>query len=401
MKLRQEERCSMKILYITPLNPLDKGCGGGVRSMALRDALCRLGEVKTLVVTRTEARKIGGEEQENIAFLPFYSLYCRPLKWPLFMAIAVLTRLLNWGFPDKLAIAERMGISVDDYDVIVVRYLWCAGKLGIWKLGRCVVDVDDSPVAYVNANVISNVPCWARPLVRFFYVSWQYLVCRNVTGIFVSNPNDLQMLRKFNKNALCLPNVSSSPAASYRIQVSDFYLFCVGLLGFSPNYLGIDRFLVEEWPAIKLRFPDMTFKIAGKDLPDRYREKWQCIDGVELLGFVDDLSGLYAKSLSVVVPLWTGGGTSVKTIEALKYGCKVIATPVGARGLTDEQLTSFQVDVVHRRGDFVKLIEHWTAKPEQEQIRIRESILRCARDLNSKESFDNVVEKMLREGAGE
>ena len=105
-----------------------------------------------------------------------------------------------------------------------------------------------------------------------------------------------------------------------------------------------------------------------------------------MLGFVDDLAGLYAGCLLAVVPLWAGGGTSVKTIEAVKYGCKVVATPVGARGFDEAQRTALRIDVARERGEFVPLLERWMAKSEEERLEVRQEIQRRAREINSRET---------------
>ena len=376
----------MKILFITPFNPLDRSAGGAVRSGVMLETLRQLGEVKTLVASQGEVPVTGRERENDITILPFYSVYRLPLKWTLFIVFSTFVRSLGWGFPGKRQIEKSLGVSSDDYDVIVVRYLWCAVKLGVWKLGKCIVDVDDSPVAHANTNLLPRMSGWSRPFVRSIYVSWLYLICRQVSGLLVANSNDVKTLRKVNENVAYFPNNSPSPGADYRIRPSSRYLLSVGCMAFAPNFQGIDKFLEEEWPAIRARHPELVFKVAGRLPSEEYQAKWRSVDGVEVLGFVDDLAGLYAGCLLAVVPLWAGGGTSVKTIEAVKYGCKVVATPVGARGFDEAQRTALRIDVARERGEFVPLLERWMAKSEEERLAARREIQRRAREVNTRET---------------
>ncbi len=48
----------------------------------------------------------------------------------------------------------------------------------------------------------------------------------------------------------------------------------------------------------------------------------------------EELTSLYEPADIVLVPLWSGGGTKLKTLEALAHACTVIATPEGVRGLS-------------------------------------------------------------------
>jgi glycosyltransferase involved in cell wall biosynthesis len=52
-----------------------------------------------------------------------------------------------------------------------------------------------------------------------------------------------------------------------------------------------------------------------------------------VLGLVADLPGALAAARVVVVPIWEGGGTRLKVLEALAAGRAVVATSLGASGV--------------------------------------------------------------------
>ena len=56
-------------------------------------------------------------------------------------------------------------------------------------------------------------------------------------------------------------------------------------------------------------------------------------DGVDILGLVPDLPAVVATARAVIVPIWEGGGTRLKVLEALAAGRTVVSTPLGASGI--------------------------------------------------------------------
>src|SRR5690606_35629290 len=72
-----------------------------------------------------------------------------------------------------------------------------------------------------------------------------------------------------------------------------------------------------------------------------YLARYQKLPTVEVRGVVEDLSEEYQRAEAALVPLFFGSGTRVKIVEAARYGCPVISTPLGARGLPLENAPSF------------------------------------------------------------
>jgi glycosyltransferase involved in cell wall biosynthesis len=57
---------------------------------------------------------------------------------------------------------------------------------------------------------------------------------------------------------------------------------------------------------------------------------------IQFLGRVKDLAPLYAASRVVILPIYFGTGTSIKSVEALAYGRPVLGTPLAFRGFKAE-----------------------------------------------------------------
>jgi Glycosyl transferases group 1 len=63
-------------------------------------------------------------------------------------------------------------------------------------------------------------------------------------------------------------------------------------------------------------------------------------NGVEFVGVVDDLRTYYDECDLVLLPIVTGGGVAIKTLEAVLYERAVLATRHALRGLPDDVVTT-------------------------------------------------------------
>jgi len=94
------------------------------------------------------------------------------------------------------------------------------------------------------------------------------------------------------------------------------------------NRDGLEWFFEEVWPGLSSRQPSATLRVVGRGLegisaPD---------DGVEFVGYVEDLASEIVASDVVLLPLRFAGGMRYRLLEALSHGAAVVATPVAARG---------------------------------------------------------------------
>lgn len=96
-----------------------------------------------------------------------------------------------------------------------------------------------------------------------------------------------------------------------------------------PNADGIARFLSEGWPRLAALDEEARLLLAGGEMPDGLATQADREARVVRLGFVADLPDLLRRSRLVVVPLWHGGGTRLKVLEALASARPVVGTPLG------------------------------------------------------------------------
>ncbi|MEO8690526.1 MAG: glycosyltransferase family 4 protein [Solirubrobacteraceae bacterium] len=106
-----------------------------------------------------------------------------------------------------------------------------------------------------------------------------------------------------------------------------------GHFGYEPNRRGIERFVDEGWPEVLRRRPGATLAVAGGGMEPALQRRLEEVPGVRVLGLVDDLTGLLAGSRALIVPLWVGGGTRLKVLEALAAARPVVGTAVSVEGI--------------------------------------------------------------------
>jgi glycosyltransferase involved in cell wall biosynthesis len=105
-----------------------------------------------------------------------------------------------------------------------------------------------------------------------------------------------------------------------------------GAFGWAPNADGALRFLREGWPRLRSAVPGVRLRIAGKEPPSALVHAALAADA-EVASRVPSMPEEFARATVILVPLWYGGGSRVKIVEALAAGVPVVSTSIGAEGL--------------------------------------------------------------------
>ncbi len=109
-------------------------------------------------------------------------------------------------------------------------------------------------------------------------------------------------------------------------------LLFTGNMDYAPNVDAVIYFVKDILPLIKVQFPNIQFIIAGQR-PISKVLNLANTDGVQVTGFISDLSEMYNSASIVVAPLRFGAGTQNKVLEAMSMGIPVVCTNIGFEGL--------------------------------------------------------------------
>jgi glycosyltransferase involved in cell wall biosynthesis len=107
------------------------------------------------------------------------------------------------------------------------------------------------------------------------------------------------------------------------------------------NLEGILTFVSRVLPEIRRHDSTFKFLVAG-GISDAFKLAVPNHEdaGVTVMGRLKQVSDFYNSVSAVAVPLLSGTGVSLKTIEAASYQIPVLATPIGVRGIPSHELPS-------------------------------------------------------------
>jgi glycosyltransferase involved in cell wall biosynthesis len=310
-----------RILLLTTVSPLEPWGGAAQRTRRLLEALGRCGEPEVLVLQFRY-----GAASPALAEHRFGRLRVMQLDVP----IRTPSALPHFDVPSR-AVSRMVArhVDLDAYDLIVSRYVKPAAKLVLPE--HVPLIIDDDAVYAPPWRTLVGVRAWLGALARLANDRLvlplrlkhgrlrraHYFFCRS------AEREAFPWLR-----SSLLPNL---PVVAPADRAPDFdppaqpALLFLGLLDYPPNRDAVEWFLAAIWPRVLREVPAARFLIAGKG-PAHLLERWAAHPGVTVLGFVERLSDAYARASASVVPLRSGGGSSIKALEAYHYGRMVVAT---------------------------------------------------------------------------
>jgi glycosyltransferase involved in cell wall biosynthesis len=203
---------------------------------------------------------------------------------------------------------------------------------------RRLVDIDDVPSlrSATEAAQEHGLRAVARRWIAAGIERWQKWAIAQTDGGWVACEEDLGIID--DERFSVLPNIplqaweeTADSARCLQNPDSRTVLF-VGAMGYEINCQAMDWFLSEVWPIVVRERPGARLDIAGGGLDDERRSSYAGIQGVRLLGYVDDLAAAYAASALSVVPISAGAGTKIKVLESYRYGRPVVVTRHSLRG---------------------------------------------------------------------
>src|SRR5689334_5092161 len=127
-----------------------------------------------------------------------------------------------------------------------------------------------------------------------------------------------------------LPNcINLDDYQGLNINVQQHQMIFTGSFRYKPNYDAMLWFVDNVFPLILKQVSDAKLIITG----DHANLPLPRTENTTFAGYVDDIKSLIASCGVSLSPLWSGGGTRLKILEAMAIGTPVVATSKGAEGL--------------------------------------------------------------------
>jgi glycosyltransferase involved in cell wall biosynthesis len=192
----------------------------------------------------------------------------------------------------------------------------------------------------VNSTSIAWKMCAALEVVKARRLQKRWFP--RFDAILCVAPEDLQTTAKYvdARTSLWLaPNGVDTeyfqPVARQNLTQRTPKLVFGGSMDVAMNQDAVRWFVASILPCLKQQVPDVQFWIVGRNPPAAIQSLAER-PGIRVTGSVPDVREYYRQADVFVVPLRLGGGTKLKTLEAMALGLPVVSTTVGAQGLDVE-----------------------------------------------------------------
>ncbi len=341
----------MKTLLITPTVPWPTDRGGNQRTNLLYRALAGLGQVDTLLVQR---RPLEPEQRLRLQ-RDFGLIEKTPMPrrgdigpWRLLKPLAprAVDRVAhNLGshsvrYRAMPGLSERVRElhSKNRYDLFVGRYLRPIAASGAMHLAPAIVDIDDvDSQKYQSRLDRPGVGALEGVVLRWHVRRLRAAVpaaAKHAAHLWVAADADVDAIP--HNSVSVLRNIpfaaTGDPIAPLPPTTGSKVVLLVATMNFPVNARAIDRFVAAVWPAVVAAVPGATLKLVGSHLSEQQRARWSAVEGVDVVGFVEDLADAYAPSAFSVVPIFEGGGTKIKVLESLAFGRTTVVADHSLRG---------------------------------------------------------------------
>jgi polysaccharide biosynthesis protein PslH len=137
-------------------------------------------------------------------------------------------------------------------------------------------------------------------------------------------------------------------------------LFHIGSMNWAPNIEGLSWFIEKVWGKIVNQFPKLTFTIAGKNIPDKFRE--YKMQNLIIKGEVKNATNFILSKDIMIVPLLSGSGVRIKILEGMALGRTIITTTIGAEGLEVEN--GKNIFIANTPDEFIEVIDKCVRTPD-------------------------------------
>ena len=359
----------MKILFLTYSQIGDRSFGGAIRADDLRTSLLDVADVDTLVIdggAHFSAEDRWSPDRIKSATISRYGLSYS----------AIFQRR-------KLALWVRQTLDSEWYDLIVAQRFDLASLIPRRQRLRMIFDPDDYQKAPSgNASILNRAKSKLRNILSSRLAS-------QAAHVWFSNPREDVRSAPFSYSFL--PNVIVPPQAGrYRPASLPDRIMMVGLFSHLPNLEGLKWFHDNILPRLRLSRPDLQLHAVGR-LDQQVND---VLPNVTFRGFVDDLTWEYDLTPLVIAPIFSGGGTQIKVIDALAHGRPLVSSGFAHRGFAADLYDCQHLLTADNTDEWVAKCEWVLANPSDASI-VAQSGERVVRDVYSRTRFSSIVAQTI------
>lgn len=330
----------MKILMFTPYVPYPPNSGGQTRTFNLIKNLSKKHEITSFSFLRTD------QPEPDLAEL---QKYCRKIE--------IFRRKKAWASPEKLLVTAvspfpylvnmyRSGavtdaiakeLATEKYDLIHVETYYIMPNIASTSVPVLLAEQTIEYLVYQHFTETTRL--WpAKPLLYLDVAKhkyWEKYFWQKARKVVAMSEADKKKMKELapGLDVGIVPNgvdmtffaekVSSAPARTR-------FLF-VGNFNWLQNREAVEILVREIWPEIKAQLPQSSLWIVGRSPTAAIKNL--AGNGVEVSDDVEDIRLAYQGSSVLLAPLFGGGGTRYKILEAMASNLPVVSTEIGIEGI--------------------------------------------------------------------
>jgi glycosyltransferase involved in cell wall biosynthesis len=327
-----------RVLFVGRGAPWTGGAGYLVRQKMFLEALTRFADVTAALFKITPEEAEAGVERMGCAAVV-------PLPVPKLTRESRGQRLIN----DALRSTPRMlrgretqpavdaieALRPDGFDAVFVYRIDTASWSGLLGRPGLLLDIDDPEHARTARRIekLAQTPDRRsrrdlRKLRRF-----EQRAAAWARTAFVCQAADAERFPEPRPEVA--PNAVEAPDECPTYAPKPNTLLFVGNLDAdleNPNVEGLLWFVDQVWPRIREQRPEAVLQIGG-NASAVVRQRLEGVEGLEQLGFVDDMAATVRGAAVNLAPIRFGTGTRIKVLDALAQGGAVVSTTLGCEGL--------------------------------------------------------------------
>lgn len=251
-------------------------------------------------------------------------------KLSLFSRLEPIVASLCWS--DEMLAALQALIAKIKPDAVFIQFPHMAQYVAACEGVATVMDVQDafSVSAYRRFKVEKR---WAKKAVDLLlWLAWVRYESRWYPKFSVTvalTQQDRAGLEIFSPglSAITSPAAVSIPPVTWT-GAGEKTIGFLGSFSHRPNVDALYFFIQDVFPIVLAEIPDARFLVGGKGVPEDI--KALANEHIKFLGAVPDAFDFVCAASVVAIPLRSGGGIKIKTLEALAGGCPIVATSIGA-----------------------------------------------------------------------
>ena len=256
-----------------------------------------------------------------------------------------------------------------------------APLLPVWikkKLNRKAINIE--LVGDETFMVLENTPKEMKKNYPWYVNFVHKIVMKEIDGAIAVSRLAEESIKKYLEipTAIVYPYIEDERYKKLVFVNPNLKSYNIVSVGYAKPSKGMDL-LVKAFEIVKREFKDAELFIVGRGHP----KEWEKVDGVHVLGYVDDLAGVFKKCSLFVQPS-RFDAFAVSTLEALRAGLPSIVTEMtGAREVVENLGKDFVRKV--ETEDIATGILKYFDLSEEEKFRLSEKARKLSEPFNKNE----------------